>query len=67
MALPDSINQSIQEAESSIRNALAFAARSEDAAICSSLAHVLNELASINTYGKLMEKLENGPWGLDQK
>ena len=59
MALPESIIESLKEAEGSIRNALAYAARSENPVVCTTLAQILNELQSITTYDKMMEKLHD--------
>ena len=58
MALPQPILDSLREAEASLRNALAFAARSEKSIVCSSIAHILQELDTIQTYDKVMDKME---------
>ena len=58
MALPQPIMDSLNEAESALRNALAFAARSEKSIVCSSIAHILQELDTIQTYDKVMDKID---------
>ena len=58
MALPQPIIDSLNEAESALRNALAFAARSERSIVCSSLAHILQELDSVQTYDKVLDRMD---------
>ena len=67
MALPQAIVDSLKEAEGSLRNALAFAARSEKSIVCMSIARILQELNSIQTYDEIItkaeEKGEDNPFG----
>ena len=57
MALPTQITDSLKEAESNIRNALAFAARSEQPIFCSTLTQILADIKSVETYDTIMDKL----------
>jgi hypothetical protein len=69
MALSKSVEESLKEAEASLRNALAFAARQERPLVCSSIAKIIQELEHINNFDGLLDKLEsrvdgdNGFWG----
>ena len=57
MALPTQITDSLKEAEANIRNALAFAARSEHPIVCSTLTQILADIKSVETYDSIMDKL----------
>ena len=57
MALPTQILDSLKEAEANIRNALAFAARSEQPIVCSTLTQILADIKSVETYDSIMDKL----------
>ena len=57
MALPTQIIDSLKEAEANIRNALAFAARSEQPIVCSTLTQILADIKSVETYDTIMDKL----------
>lgn len=58
MALSDSVMDSVKEAESSIRNAIAFAARNEKPIVCSTLTKILMDIESISAYNNVADKLE---------
>ena len=58
MALSDSVMDSVKEAESSIRNAIAFAARNEKPIVCSTLTKILMDIESITAYNNVADKLE---------
>jgi len=45
MALSESVQESLNEAASSLRNALAFAARGERPLVCSQIANLIKEIA----------------------
>ena len=68
MALPTQITDSLKEAEANIRNALAFAARSEQPIVCSTLTQILADIKSVETYDTIMDKLgeqkdnPDNPW-----
>ena len=59
MALSKSVEESLKEAEQSLRNALAFSARSERPAICTSISKMIQEIEHLQTYDSLMDKLES--------
>ena len=59
MALSKSVEESIKEAEASLRNALAYAARQERPMICTTISKVIQELDHLMTFDDLMDKLEN--------
>ena len=58
MALSDSVMDSVKEADSSIRNAIAFAARNEKPIVCSTLTKILMDIESITAYNNVADKLE---------
>ena len=69
MALSKSVEASLQEAESHLRNALAFAARQERPLVCSSIAEIIQKLENIRSFDVILDKLESrtegdsGTWG----
>jgi hypothetical protein len=69
MALSQSVEESLKEAESSLRNALAYAARQERPMVCSVIADLISRIESVMTTDNLLDKLENriygdsGNWG----
>ncbi|AGH26788.1 hypothetical protein SXBG_00051 [Synechococcus phage S-CAM1] len=69
MALSKSVEESIDEASASLRNALAFAARQERPMVCNAISEIIVKLESLKDIDSLMDKLENrqpgdrGTWG----
>lgn len=69
MALSQSVEDSLNEAEANLRNALAFAARQEKPFICSMIADMIQKIEQMKTMDEIMDKLENrqqgdsGTWG----
>jgi hypothetical protein len=69
MALSKSVNDSLEDAEASLRNALAYAARQEKPFICSGIAELMGKIESMKTMDSLFDKLESrqegdsGTWG----
>ena len=69
MALSKSVEESLKEAEQSLRNALAFAARGERPMVCSVIADMIHRIESLQNTDSLLDKLENrkdgdkGTWG----
>ena len=59
MALSQSVEESLKEAEQSLRNALAFSARSERPAICTSISKMIQEIEALQKLDSLMDKLES--------
>ena len=69
MALSKSVEESLKEAEQSLRNALAFAARQERPMVCSVIAEMIGRLESLKSTDSILDKLESreegssGSWG----
>ena len=69
MALSNSVEESLREAEQSLRNALAFAARQERPMVCGVLAEMIGRIESLKSTDSILDKLENreegssGSWG----
>ena len=69
MALSQSVEQSLKEAEQSLRNALAFAARQERPMVCGVIAEMIGRIESLKSTDKILDKLESreegssGSWG----
>lgn len=69
MALSQSVESSLNDAESSLRNALAFAARQEKPFVCKLIATMISEIDQLKTVDEIMDKLESrkdgdsGKWG----
>jgi len=58
MALSQSVEESLKEAEASLRNALAYAARQERPFVCLSISKMVQEIEQLITFDSLMDKLE---------
>ena len=63
MALSNSVQEALTEAQSHLRNALAYAARNERPIVCSSIAKLLTEIESIDKYDQLFDSLEGNSAG----
>lgn len=69
MALSKSVEESLNDAESALRNALAFAARQEKPFICNGIAEMICKIDQMKTVDEIFDKLENrkegdsGLWG----
>jgi hypothetical protein len=69
MALGQQVEESMREAEGNLRNALAYAARTERPVVVSVIADLINRIESIISTDELLDKLENrkegdrGKWG----
>lgn len=69
MALSQQVEESLKEAESHLRNALAFAARNERAMVNSVIADLITRIESVMKTDDLLDKLESrkpgdsGIWG----
>ena len=59
MALSESVEQSLKEAEASLRNALAYAARQERPVVCTTISKVIQEIETLQSFDTLMDKLED--------
>ena len=58
MALSKSVEDSLLEAEGSLRNALAFAARQERPTVCSAIAELMAKIESIRSFDTIMDTIE---------
>ena len=59
MALSESVEASLKEAEASLRNALAYAARQERPMVCSVIADMIQRIESLQSTDAILDKLEN--------
>jgi hypothetical protein len=70
MALSERVEESLKEAQQSLRNSLAFAARTERPMVCSVIADLINRIDSIISTDAILDKLEtrrpgsNGDFGV---
>ena len=58
MALSKTVEESMKEAQESLRNALAFAARTERPMVCSVIADLISRIDSVMSTDSLLDKLE---------
>ena len=59
MALSESVETSLKEAEASLRNALAYAARQERPMVCSVIADLISRIETLQSTDAILDKLEN--------
>jgi hypothetical protein len=59
MALSQSVEESLKEAEAALRNALAYAARQERPMVCSVVADMISRIDTLMHTDALLDKLEN--------
>ena len=59
MALGTQVEESLKEAEASLRNALAYAARQERPFVCSVIADMINRIESLQSTDSILDKLES--------
>jgi hypothetical protein len=59
MALSESVETSLKEAEASLRNALAYAARQERPMVCSVIADLISRIENVVATDSILDKLEN--------
>ena len=59
MALGKQVKDSLEEAQGSLRNALAYAARNERPTVCTQIANLIRELDSIGSMDNIFDKLED--------
>jgi predicted Zn-dependent protease len=59
MALSESVEASLKEAEQSLRNALAFAARQEKPFVSKHIADMMTNIENIIDASEILDKLEN--------
>ena len=58
MALSDKVTESLSNAESELRNALASAARQERPAVCGAISELLSRIDHIKSVDKFIDKAE---------
>ncbi len=63
MALSQSVEESLKEAEASLRNALAYSARQERPVVCSVISDMISRIESLQSTDALLDKLENRKFG----
>ena len=69
MALSESVETSLKEAEASLRNALAYAARQERPLVCKTISSMIGDIDQLMKIDELIDKLEQrmsgdkGFWG----
>lgn len=69
MALSEQVQSSLKDAESNLRNALAFAARNEKPFVNVVISKMIKDIDSIISTENLLDQLEehskrdSGPWG----
>lgn len=63
MALGQQVEESLKEAEASLRNALAYAARQERPMVCSVIADLISRIESLQSTDAILDKLENRKQG----
>lgn len=59
MALSESVQESLNEAASSLRNALAFAARGERPLVCSQIANLIKDIDHVSSTDSIFDMLED--------
>jgi hypothetical protein len=63
MALSDSVETNLKEAEQSLRAALSFAARQERPMVVSVIADLISRIESVRNTDAILDKLENRKFG----
>ena len=61
MALSESCKNALNQAEASLRNALAFAARQERPMVCGGIADIMQRLDHVMTMDDMLDKFEKNP------
>ncbi len=59
MALSNQVEESLRDAQSDLRNALAFAARTERPMVISVIADMMHRIESVMSTNDLLDKLED--------
>lgn len=58
MALSQSVEESLKEAEANLRNALAYAARQERSVVCNAISEIICRIDQIQSFDGILDKLE---------
>ena len=59
MAMSEKVEESLKEAEASLRNALAFAARTEKPMVTSGIADVISRINTLISSHQMMDNIES--------
>lgn len=59
MALSQSVDESLEEAQAALRNALAYAARQERPVVCSTISEILCRIDQLKSFDGLLDKLDD--------
>ena len=59
MALSKSVEESLKEAESSLRNALSYAARQERPIVCTQIAKMIHDIEQVQSFDGIMDMLSD--------
>ena len=59
MALSETVERNLKDAEQSLRAALSYAARTERPMVCSVIADLISRIESVMSTDSLLDKLEN--------
>ena len=59
MALSNSVEESLNEASTHLRNAFAYAARSARPIVCTQIAKTLSDIDSIGSFDSLLDTLDS--------
>jgi len=63
MALSESVSNSLNDAEQSLRNALAFSARQEKPFVCKEIAKMIQQIETLKSADEVLDMLENRKGG----
>jgi hypothetical protein len=58
MALSQSVEESLKEAEANLRNALAYAARQERPVVCNAISEIICRIDQIQSFDGILDKIE---------
>jgi hypothetical protein len=67
MALSESVESSLKEAEADLRNALSFAARQERPLVCTQIANLIKDIEHIQSFDGIMDMLSDRESGSNGK
>jgi hypothetical protein len=63
MTLGQQVEENLKDAESSLRAALSFAARTERPMVCSVISDLISRIESVQNTDSILDKLENRKFG----
>jgi hypothetical protein len=63
MSLGTQVEESLKEAEANLRNALAFAARTERPMVCSVISDLISRIESLQNTEKILDRLDSRKFG----